>query len=90
MYRLASKKLSDVELEREELSTKFDEANQTIEALRFENNFLTEKTKKFEAKLFQVRAQLEMTLSKIRRKLRTLGLRWLTLKNLNKRSIWKW
>ena len=30
MYRLASKKLSDVELEREELSTKFDEANQTI------------------------------------------------------------
>ena len=27
MYRLASKKLSDVELEREELSTKFDEAN---------------------------------------------------------------
>ena len=30
MYRLASKKLSDVELEREELSTKVDEANQTI------------------------------------------------------------
>ena len=27
MYRLASKKFSDVELEREELSTKFDEAN---------------------------------------------------------------
>ena len=27
IYRLASKKLSDVELEREELSTKFDEAN---------------------------------------------------------------
>ena len=27
MYKLASKKLSDVELEREELSTKFDEAN---------------------------------------------------------------
>ena len=27
MYRLASKKLSDVELKREELSTKFDEAN---------------------------------------------------------------
>ena len=81
---------SDVELDCEKLSTKFDEANQTIGALRFENNFLTEKTKKFEAKLFQVRAQLEMTLSKIRRKLRTLGLRWLTLKNLNKRSIWKW
>ena len=26
-YRLATKKLSDVELNREELSTKFDEAN---------------------------------------------------------------
>ena len=33
MYRLASKKLSDVELERKEISTKFDEANQTIGAL---------------------------------------------------------
>ena len=60
---MATKKLSDVELEREEISTKFDEANQTIEALRFENNFLTEKTKKLEAELFQVRAQLEMNLS---------------------------
>ena len=56
MYRLASKKLSDVELKREELSTKFDETNQTIGVLRFENNFLAEKTKKLEAKLFQVRA----------------------------------
>ena len=63
MYRLASKKLSDVELEREELSTKFDEANQIIGALRFENNFLVEKTKKLEAELFQVRVQLEMTSS---------------------------
>ena len=34
-YRLTTKKLSDVELHREELSTKFDEANQTIGALRF-------------------------------------------------------
>ena len=59
LYRLASKKLSDVELEQEEISTKFDEANQTIGALRFENNFLAEKTKKLEAELFQVRAQLE-------------------------------
>ena len=59
LYRLATKKLSDVELDREELSTKFDEANQTIEALRFENNFLVEKTKKLEAELSQVRAQLE-------------------------------
>ena len=56
MYRLDFKKLSDVELEREELSTKFDEANQTIGALRFENNFLAEKTKKLEAELFQDRA----------------------------------
>ena len=63
LYRLATKKLSDVELDREELSTKFDEANQTIEALRFENNFLAEKTKKLEAELYQVKAQLERTLS---------------------------
>ena len=56
MYRLATKKFSDVELEREEVSTKFDEANQTIGALRFENNLLVEKTKKLEAELFQVRA----------------------------------
>ena len=33
MYRLTTKKLSDVELERGELSTKFDEANQTIGAV---------------------------------------------------------
>ena len=59
LYRLTTKKLSDVELDRKELSTKFDKANQTIGALRFENNFLAEKTKKFEAELFQVRAQLE-------------------------------
>ena len=63
MYRLASKNLSDVELEWEELSTKFDEANQTIGALRFENNFLAKKTKKLEAELFQVKAQLERTSS---------------------------
>ena len=58
LYRLTTKKLSDVELDREELSTKFDKANQTIGALRFENNFLDEKTKKLDAELFQVRAQL--------------------------------
>ena len=52
-----------LELDREELSTKFDEANQTIGALRFENNILAEKTKKLEAELFQVRAQLERTSS---------------------------
>ena len=52
-----------MELDCEELSTKFDEANQTIRALRFENNFLAEKTKKLEAELSQVRAQLERTSS---------------------------
>ena len=51
LYRLATKKLSDVELDCEELSTKFDKANQTIRALRFENNFLAEKTKKLEKEL---------------------------------------
>ena len=56
LYRLVTKKLSDVELDREELSTKFDEANQLIGALRFENNFLAEKTMKLKAELFQVRA----------------------------------
>ena len=62
-YRLATKKLSDVELNREELSTKFDEANQTIGPLRFESNFLAKKTKKLEVELFQVKAQLERALS---------------------------
>ena len=52
-----------MELDREEFSTKFNEANQTIGALKFENNFLAEKTKKLEAELFQVRAQLERTSS---------------------------
>ena len=61
LYRLATKKLSDVELKREKISAKFDEANQTIRALRFKNNFLAEKTKKLEVKLFQVRVQLKRT-----------------------------
>ena len=56
LYRLATKKLSEVELEWEEISTKFDEANQTIGVLRFENNFLVEKTTKLKVELFQVRA----------------------------------
>ena len=59
LYRLATKKLSDVKLDREELSTKVDEANQTIGVLWFENNFLAERTKELEAELFQVRVQLE-------------------------------
>ena len=63
LYMLASKKLSDMELEQEEIFTKFDEANQIIGALRFENNFLAEKTKKLKAELYQVRAQLERTSS---------------------------
>ena len=58
LYRLTTKKLSDVELDREELSTKFDKINQTIEVRTFENNFLAEKTKKLEVKLFQVRNSL--------------------------------
>ena len=60
---MTTKKLSDVELDHEKLSTKFDEANQTIRALRFKNNLLAEKTKKLEAEQFQVRAQVERTLS---------------------------
>ena len=63
LYRLATKKLSDMELEREEISTKFDETNQTIGALKFKNNFLAKTTKKLEVELFQVRAQLERTSS---------------------------
>ena len=63
LYRLATKKLSDVELEREEISTKFDKANQTIGALRIENNFLAGRTKKLKVELFQVRAHLERTSS---------------------------
>ena len=52
-----------MELHREELSIKFNKANQTIGALRFENNFLAEKTKKLETELFRVRVQLERTSS---------------------------
>ena len=63
LYRLTTKKLNDVELDHDKLSIKFEEANQTIGALRFENNFLAEKTKKLEAELVQVRAQLERTSS---------------------------
>ena len=44
------------------LSLRFDKANQTIGALRFENNFLAKKNEKLDAELFQVRAQLERTL----------------------------
>ena len=62
-YRLTTKKLSDVELKREEISTRFNETNQTIRALQFENYFLAERTKKLEAELFQVKAQLERTSS---------------------------
>ena len=63
LYRLATKKLRNVELDWEELFTKFDEANQTIRALWFENNFLAKRTKKLEAELIQVKAYLERTSS---------------------------
>ena len=63
LYRLTTKKFSDVELELDKILTKFNEANQTIGALKFENNFLAEKTKKLKAELFQVRAQLERNLN---------------------------
>ena len=63
LYRSATRKLSEVELECEEFSTKVDETNQTIGALRFENNLLVEKAKKLDSKLFQVRAELKRTLS---------------------------
>ena len=56
LYRLATKKLSDVVLNWEELSTKVNEANQTIGALWFENTSLAERIKKLEEELFQVRA----------------------------------
>ena len=52
LFRLATRKLNEVELEHEELSTKVDEANQTIEALRFENNLLVEKSRKLDVELF--------------------------------------
>ena len=52
LFRLATRKLNEVELEHEELSTKVDEANQTIEALRFEKNLLVEKSRKLDAELF--------------------------------------
>ena len=45
LYWLATKKLIDVELDKEELSIKVDEANQIIGVLRFENNLLAKKTK---------------------------------------------
>ena len=51
LYRLATKKLSDVELDREELSTKVDETNQTIGVLQFKSKFLAERIKKLEAEL---------------------------------------
>ena len=60
---MITNKLSDVELEQVEISTKFDEANQIIGALRFKNNFLAEKTKKLKVELFQVKTQLERTSS---------------------------
>ena len=42
---MATKKLNNVELDRKELFTKFNKANQTIGVLWFEKNFLAKKTK---------------------------------------------
>ena len=72
LYKLTTNKLSDVELDREEFSTKFDEANQIIGELRFENNFLAKKTTKLKVELFQVRAQLERTSSAKHDEMRSL------------------
>ena len=63
LNRLATKKLSGMELDREELSTKVDEANQTIGSLRFENNLLAKRTKKLKEELFHVKARLKRTSS---------------------------
>ena len=52
LYRLATRKLSEVELEHEELSTKVDEANKIIGVVKFKNNLLVEKTEKLNAKCF--------------------------------------
>ena len=52
LYKLAMRKLSEVELEWEEYSTKVDKANKTPRTLRFENNFFAEKIKKLDAELF--------------------------------------
>ena len=49
---MATRKLSEVELEHEELSTKVDEANKIIGVVKFENNLLVEKTEKLNAKCF--------------------------------------
>ena len=56
LYRLATRKLGELELEHEELFTMVDEANQNIGALRFKKNSLVEKAKKLDIELFQVRA----------------------------------
>ena len=49
---MTTKKLSDVELKLEEISTKFDEANRTIRVLKFKNNLLAKKSKNLEEELF--------------------------------------
>ena len=54
LYRLATKKLSDVELDREELSTKFDEANQIIGALQFEKKFWLKRPRRLKRSCFKL------------------------------------
>lgn len=55
--------MSNLEIERENLSTKVDEANQTVGALRFQNNSFNKKAKKLDEELFQVHTQLKRTSS---------------------------
>ena len=63
LYRLALKKLSEVEIDKENLSTKIDEGNKTIGALRYENTFFLEKSNTIDLGLSQAHAQLERTSS---------------------------
>ena len=53
LYRLTTKKLNDVELDLVKLSTKVDEVNQTIGALRFENNFLLRRLRSLKRSCFK-------------------------------------
>ena len=54
LYRLAIKKLSDVELDQEERSTKFNEANQTIGALQFEKKFWLKRPRRLKRSCFKL------------------------------------
>ena len=61
LYRFPLKKLGEVEIDKENLSTKIDERNRIIGALRYENISLVEKVMSLEANLSQALSQLEQT-----------------------------